>query len=270
MSATQVVLISSDKFTSKVGETISIDVPSSLINRPVKSIRLLDAVIPYTFSNISPTANQFGFTDTAGTNTVTIPAHTFTAGNIIEVLKSTLDAASGAGLEFTVIYHKCEGTFEFQADGAYSFDFTVPNSAAVTLGFTATVHTAVETPPASNIWVIQSQTRDQLSVDKYLNITSNLITGIDQGLLILDGTVSPSANNILATIPISGTSGANIIFTESQDAPDIDIQASVLGQIVDPNSDTTRTIEFGLSLGSGQAVDLNGSFWSARFLITYL
>lgn len=267
---TQIVRVSSDKFTSKVGETITIDIPSSVLSRAVKAIRLLDISIPYTWSNVPANANQFGFTDLAGTNTITISDHTFTPSNIIEILKQDLDANSGSGLIFTVIYHKCGGTFEFQADGSYSFDFTVPNSAASTLGFDPIVYNAVETPPASNIWVIQSVRRDTLDVDKYINVTSNLVTGVDQGVLILDGQPTPTISNILATIPIQGSAGNIIYFSESNDAPNINIQSSVLGRVASPNTDTTRSVQFGLSLDSGQSVNLNGGYWAARFLLTFL
>lgn len=269
MSNSQIIRISSDKFTTKVGENLTIDVSSSVIGRAVKSIRLLDAVIPLTFTNVPSNQNQFNLDDGSGVNTVTIPPHTFTPGNVIEVLKDQLDANSNAGRIFTVIYHKCEGTIEVKADGPFTLDFGVPNSAAPLLGFNPTTYTAVETPVASNIWLTQSNRRDQLSVDKFINITSNLITGVDQGIVLLDGQINPSINNILASIPISGTSGSNIIFSETADSPDIDISSSVLGRIVPPNTESIRTIQFGLSLDSGIPVDLSGSFWSARFLLKY-
>ncbi|MGL6008583.1 MAG: hypothetical protein ACRC1D_03925, partial [Culicoidibacterales bacterium] len=63
--------------------------------------------------------------------------------------------------------------------------------------------------------------------------------------------------------------GSNILFNESNETPEIDIRSSVLGQIVPPNTDGSRTVEFGLSLDSGNPVDLGGTFWSARFLIKY-
>jgi len=247
MSNSTIVRISSDQFTSKIGETLTIDIPSSLISRPVKSIRLLDAIIPFTFSNVPSNQTDFGFTDPAGTNTITLPNHTFTPGNIIEILQEQLTENSGAGLEFVVRYHSCEGTFTIQGEGgAFSLDFTVPNSAAPLLGFDPVVYNAVETPPASNIYIIESASRNQLNIDKYMNITSNLITGIDQGIIILNGKPNPTINNVIASIPISGTSGGNIFFTESDAAPDIDIQASVLGKVVPPNTDATRSVEFGL------------------------
>ena len=134
-----IVKISSDRFTSKSGETLTIDVPSSLISRPVRSIRLIDAVIPYSFSTVPPDQNQFDFTDNVGTNTITLPDGTFSPETIIESIKTQLDANSGAGLTFTVIYNRCEGRYEIRGDGPYSLDFTVPDSAGPLLGFDSVV-----------------------------------------------------------------------------------------------------------------------------------
>lgn len=265
----QVIRVSSNMFTTKVGETLTIDIPSSVIGRAVRSIKLVDAVIPLTFTNVPAGQNQFTLNDGAGTNIVTIPSHTFTPGNIIEILKDELDANSNAGRIFTVIYHKCGGTIEIKGDGPFTLDFSGPNSAGPLLGFDPNVFVAVETPAASNIWVVESTSRDQLSVDKFINITSNLIQGVDQGIILLDGQVTPSVNNILASVPINGVSGTNIIYTEAVDSPDIDIRSSVLGEIVPPNTESIRTVEFGLSLDSGIPVDLSGSFWSARFIIKF-
>jgi len=269
MSNSVIVKISSDKYTTKSGETLSIEVPYTLISRPVRSIRLIDAIIPFSFSTVPPDENQFDFTDTVGTNTITLPDGTFSPESIIETLKNMLDANSGAGLTFTVIYNRCEGRYEIRADGPYSLDFTVPNSAADLLGFNSVVKTAVETPPASNIWIVESDTRNRIALDKYINITSNLVRGIDQGIIYLDGSPNPTVSNVIASIPIVGTAGSNILFNESNETPEIDIRSSVLGQIQVPNTDGSRTVEFGLSLDSGNPVDLGGTFWSARFLIKY-
>lgn len=270
MSTSQIIRVSSDKYTTKDGEVITIQVPSSLISRPVKSIRLLDAIIPNTFSNVPTTENKFSFTDTAGTYTVALPQVSVNSTTILEILKNSLEAVSGAGLTFTIVYSKCDGTYTFKADGSYSFDFDVPDSAYALLGFNQAVYTSVETPPASNVWIVQSNRRGQLDVDRYVNITSNLIKGVDQGVVFLDGNLDPPATNILASIPIQSTSaGAALYFSESSSSPDINIQASVLGQIASTNTDTIREVTFGLSLDSGAPVDLGGSFWAARFLLKY-
>ena len=267
---TQIFRISSDKYTSKVGETLTINIPADILNKPAKSIKVIDAVIPYTFTNIPSNGNSFNFTDGAGTNTVVIPGQTLSPKGLISALKDLLDGNSGAGLTFTTVYNQCMGRLQIKADGPYTLNFNVPNSAATLLGFDPISYTAVESPPASNVWVVNSVRRDQLSLDKYINITSNLVKGIDQGVIILDGQPVPTASNIIATVPVDGAVGGNIVFTESNDAPSIDIRASILGQIVTPNTDVIRTVEFGLSLDSGIPANLNGSFWSARFLITFI
>ena len=270
MADNQVIRVSSDKFTSKVGEEITIEVPSDIINRPVKTIRLLDALIPNTFSTVPADGNEFNFTDLSGTSLITIPNHNLNAASVIEVLKELLEAASGAGLTFTIIYHSCSGNYEFQADGNYTFDFTVPNSAGPLLGFNSAVYNAVETPPASNDWIISSDRRGGFDSDKYVNITSNLVTGVDQGVVFLDGNLTPAPTNIIASIPISDTgAGGTLAFSESQDAPDINVEASVLGRPGPPNQDTIREVKFALSLDSGQPVDLNGASWAARFVLKY-
>lgn len=267
---TQIFRISSDKYTSKAGETLTINIPADILNRPAKSIKVIDAVIPYTFTNIPSNGNSFNFTDNVGTNLVTIPGQTLSPKGLISALKDLLDGNSGAGLTFTTVYNQCMGRIQIKADGPYTLNFNVPNSAATLLGFDPASYVAVESPPASNVWVVNSVRRDQLSLDKYINITSNLVKGIDQGVIILNGQPVPTVSNIIATIPVDGAVGNNIVFTESQDAPSLDIRASVLGQIVEPNKDVIRTVEFGLSLDSGIPANLNGSFWSARFLITFI
>lgn len=265
-----IVRVSSDKYTSKVGEEITISVPSDLISRPAKSIRLLDAIIPNTFSNVPTTNNQFDFTDLNGTNTITIPNLTLNSTSILEELKSLLEANSGAGLTFTIIYNKCSGIYEFQADGSYTFDFTIANNAAALLGFDEAVYTAAETPPTSNIWVVETVRRNQFDINKYINITSDLVTGVDQGIVFLDGDLTPAPKNIIASIPISTSSaGSAIVYFESNSAPDINIQGGVLGQVVSPNTNTIREVKFGLSLDNGETVDLGGSAWSARFVIKF-
>lgn len=269
MSNTAIIRVSSDKYTTKVGEQISILIPASLLNKPAVSIRILDAIIPFTWTNIPSNQNTFALTDIAGTNNVIIPNHTFTPTNLIVILKELCDAASGAGLIFTVLYHKCAGIVEFQADGPFTLNFSVANNAAALLGFNPATYTATETTPTSGIWFVQGNRRGQLDIDKYVNITSDLVNGLDQGVLLFDGQPNPTNSNIVATIPIRGTSGDNIIFTETVDAPDIDIRSSVLGQIVNPNTDASRTITFGLSLDSGIPVNLNGAYWAARFLLKF-
>lgn len=267
---TQLFRISSDKFTSKIGETITINIPADIMNRPARSIKVIDAVIPYTFTNVPDNGSSFNFTDAVGTNTITIPGQTLSPKGLISTLKDLLDSASGAGLTFTTVYNQCMGRLQIKADGPFTLDFGVVDSAATLLGFDPTSYIAVETPPASNVYIVNSIRRDQLELDKYLNITSNLVKGIDQGVIILDGQPVATPSNIIATIPINGPVGGNIVFTESDNAPSIDIRASILGQIVDPNKDVIRTVEFGLSLDSGIVANLNGSYWSARFLITFI
>lgn len=267
---TQIFRISSDKYTSKVGETLTINIPADILNRPARSIKIIDAVIPYTFTNIPTNGNSFNLTDSGGTNTITIPGQTLSPKGMLSTLKDLLDSNSGAGLTFTTIYNQCMGRFQINADGPFTLDFNVPNSAATLLGFDPTSYPAVESPPASNVWVVNSIRRDQLQLDKYINITSNLVKGIDQGVIVLDGQPTPTISNIVATIPVNGAVGSNIVFVESVEAPALDIRASILGQIVDPNKDVIRTVQFGLSLDSGIPANLNGSFWSARFLITFI
>lgn len=267
---TQIFRISSDKYTSKTGENITIDIPADILNRPARSIKVIDAVIPYTFTNVPSNGNTFNLTDSGGTNTVVIPGQTLSPKGLISALTDLLNGNSGAGLTFVSIYNQCTGRLQIKADGPYSLNFNVPNSAATLLGFDPVLYTAIETPPASNVWIVDSVRRDQLELDKYINITSNLVKGIDQGVIILDGQPTPTASNIIATVPIDGSVGSSIVFTESAEAPSLDIRASILGQIIEPNKDVVRTVEFGLSLDSGIPADLNGSFWSARFLITFI
>jgi len=269
MSTSQIIRVSSDKYTSKVGEVITINVPTSIISRPVKSIRLLEAIIPNTFSNIPTTGNKFSFFD-ASDHLIELPQVSVNSTTILEILKNTLEAASTSGRTFTIIYSKCDGTYTFKADGSYSFDFDVADSAYALLGFDQAVYTAVETPPASNVWIIQSNRRGQLDIDRYVNITSNLITGVDQGLVLLDGNENPTSTHILASIPIQSTSaGAALYFSDSSSSPDINIQSSVLGRVASTNTDPIREVTFGLSLDSGAPVDLGGSFWAARFLLKF-
>jgi len=271
MSVSQIIRVSSDKYTSKVGEVITIEVPTSIISRPVKSIRLLEALIPNTFSNIPTTANKFSFTDASNTYMIALPQVSVNSTTILEILKNTLEAASDAGLTFTIVYSKCDGTYTFKADGAFTLNFNVADSAADLLGFNTTPpYVAVETPPASNIYITQNNRRGQLDSDRYINITSNLITGVDQGVVFLDGDLTPTSTNILASIPIqSSSAGATLFFSDSSSSPDINIQSSVLGRIVGTNTNSVRVVTFGLSLDSGNPVDLGGASWSARFLLKY-
>lgn len=266
----QIIRVSSDKYTTKVGEVITIEVPTSIVSRPVKSIRLLEAIIPNTFSNVPTTANKFNFTDTSATANIALPQVSVNSTTILEILKNTLEANSAAGLIFTIVYSKCDGTYTFKADGPFTLDFDVTDSAADLLGFDRTQYVAVETPPASNVYITQNNRRGQLDADRYINITSNLVSGVDQGVVFLDGDLTPTATNILASIPIQSTSaGAALYFSDSSSSPDINIQSSVLGQIAGTNTNAVRVVTFGLSLDSGAPVDLGGSFWAARFLLKY-
>lgn len=242
-------------------ENFTITKQSSVFNLLPKRVKLLSANIPYTWNNITSSNNAFTLIELPGPTThsnVTIPVGHYTGTSLATILQDTLNAIVGVVHTYTVVYNTTTFKFTISATGFFQFNFTIANSIAQALGFDEIITASSNSITSNNVAVINP--------DSEIFITSNLVGGIDNGVIPYF-TGSTSDLKILASIPCTSCFGGTINYMANELEPWYLTSQSAFSMI--PLTSGPVVLTFGLFFLSGIPVNLFGAHWSANILLEF-
>lgn len=248
------VKISSSQRSSGTVNDFIINYPNDrFVNRP-KKVKIISICLPYTWFNIVAGINNSLTFNKSGTDYIaTIPAGNYTGITLAAAIQLAMNSADPAQA-YTVVFSETSYLFVFTADTTpIQLDFTPVQNLATILGFTSG-----EIYPSVPNLLIQSTTLASLLPDTFVEICSNLIEGIDNGVPVITSTPAVS-NNVMAHIIIKGNFGQNLAYVDYGDnIPPMSVAQSFLG--TNPKGKPVG-IRFFLRFSSGFPIDLNGKDW---------
>lgn len=251
------VLIRSNNRDSGVAEDFSIiDDNSTFINVP-KSVRLSSVTLPYTWANVGGVfGNTIDFTGTtSGAQSIVLPTDNYDGPSLATILTTEMSTATGE--TYTVTYNLVTNKFNFTSTETFSIDFTQPNDMHRILGFDEVV-----TPVTNNL---TSSNVAGFVIDKEVLICTNLIDGIDNGLIDWKSG-PPTSSQAIGFVPIVGPWGGIIEFVNPFDMPYYPITNSDFSL---ENRITSRELKFWLKFPSGAIVDLQGQDWECVLILDF-
>ena len=259
-----IVLIESVKRTAGTAENFTVNVPKEYFLRPVMRVKLLDAMIPYTWYPFNTGNNKVTFSEPGGgvTAPVTFSIDTstvYTASSLAAALQTLFNANSPNAFPYTVTFNTSSQKLVITSTGpnTLNLDFTASDSAYVILGFNKTTYAGFATYTANNMI--------NFIGEKYIIINSDMFSGIDDGLIMFNGAVPPLPSPAFQAVPICANFGEIVKYNENPIEPWMLNVASRFAQTTGQN----RTINFSLTFTSGLPVSLNGHNWSLRVIMSF-
>jgi hypothetical protein len=260
---TKEILVSSAKKTGGTIEDFYIDIDNSLFPSKIKSVKLLDCFIPYTWYTITDINNSFSFNEPTGNDVtyinVLITNQYYDAFTMAIEIQNKLNSLSPNAYIYTVVFKPALQKFTFTSTQAFNLDFTVTNSIYKQLGFLSQIYN-------SNSNIINSVNLVDLVEDKYLFVHTNLIGGIDSGSLLVENPIIE--RNILASIPINSAFATIIYYKQYKESDFIDAANSEYNNS-NSNTATINRLRFWLSLSSEYPLNMNGHNWVIKLLIKF-
>ena len=206
-SATESILVkisSSDRTSGTVNDFTISYANDRFVNRPKKA-KIVSICLPYTWYNIvAGINNSLTFTKGGTDYVATIAAGNYTGTTLAAALKIAMNTADPAQL-YDVTFSDTTYMFVFTADTTgFQLNFTVSPNLASVLGFTDG-----GLVPGSPSLIFNSTTLANLLPDTYIQICSNLVEGIDNGVPIITSAPATS-DNVMAHVIINGSFGQNL------------------------------------------------------------
>jgi len=201
----KVVSIQSLNRTDGIPEDFIItDSGKNFINNP-KSVKASLICIPYTWYNVDEImGNVFSWNGSgSGSHSIIIPDNNYT-GESLAVELQALMVAEFAG--YTVTYDKVTNKFTINATENFTIDFTVADNMHLILGWdevvvvpTATSHTSTNVAG--------------FVLDKSVWVCTDMIAGVDNGIIPWTDENPPVEQHVLAEVPIMGCFGCILVYT---------------------------------------------------------
>jgi hypothetical protein len=238
------------------------DTGDTITNSP-KTVKLINACIPYTWNNIQSGSNDLTFEDSVPTQyTVQVPAGNYTGTTLAAAVETAMNGA-GSGDTFTVDFDTNTYKMTFTTTGAdLLLDFSTSPDLAVILGFVS----GSTYGPAASI-----TSPNVVNIIEFLEmmICSDLVCGSDNG--VIPWTPNPPVSDlcILARVPIRSCYGGIVDYVASPDSPYMPITQSEFSKAKEINGNNPGTIRFYLRWPDNSAVSLNGASWTAEILFDF-
>lgn len=223
--------------------TITHDLPQNIKWRRVK---LLHARIPNTFNNvITGTNDTFTVTGSvSGANLITVPANNYSGTTLASTVESLINTAANPNV-YTVTYDAGLGQFTFASSSeSFSLTFAADNIFGFPAGTTAVA--------SSHTSSISGDVNNKLTFGGYVAVCTDLIGGIDNGIINLQSTLT--ATRALDYVPLCGSTTVTNYFA-STECPSYPIY-----------KDDRTSMRFYLEFPNGSAVDINDNDWSIILL----
>jgi hypothetical protein len=253
----QVIEVNSRFIATGTSENFTINVPFPIFhNRTPRFAKVLDARIPYAWFNITALNNIFHFTDPiTGVQTITLPVQNYRGGTLASTIKTLMDAVGSQ--VYSVSISPSTLLMTISAIAPFSLDFTMANSAYDVMGFANAVI------PASITQIGTSMV--DLVQEEFLWICSDLIRGIDNGMVLYNNVNPPISRYVFASVPINVDFGEFIEYAESYLEPVKNIESTTFA-VKDNNG---KVINFWLERSSGMPMTLGGLDWSMKFILFF-
>lgn len=234
--------------------------PKIMFGKPlenVAAVKILEATIPFTYYVIHSSNDTFTLNESGNSYTITIPDGSYTSSELVNELKTQLDAAAAAGV-FTVTYSAI--TMKFTIASTVNFFLTFGSAgnngltnARLVLGFNAGASgAAAASVTAPNV--------AQLNGPPYLYLNSRSLGSMVHVYLNSDGIVNAAGTGAdgpqVCLIPVNATRGNTITYKD----PDPQKWFYTGSQ------NFTGYLDFYLTMGTASEqipLDLNGS----RFVV---
>lgn len=256
----KVVSIQSLNRTAGTSNDFTITDPNEhFINQP-KSAKASLICIPYTWYNVSAIAgNAFSWNgDASGAHSIVVPSNNYTGDTLADELQTQMNAEA-APETYTVVYDTTTNKFMFSATENFTIDFTIADNLHSILGF----EDGIVTPNASTV---TSTNIAGFVLDKSVWVCTDMIRGIDNGIIPWTGDNPPNEYNVLAEVPITGCFNSILMYSPPADLPFFPITNSDFSLV---DRTTQRTTRFFLRFPSGTEVDLNGQDWSIQIVFDF-
>lgn len=256
----KVVSIQSLNRTDGTPEDFTItDSGKNFINNP-KSVKASLVCIPYTWYNVDETmGNEFSWEGAmSGSHLIVIPDNNYTGETLAEKLQELMEAEA-PGKCYTVTFDKVTNKFTISSTENFTIDFTINNNMHLILGWEEIV-----VQPAA-----MSHTSTNVAgfvLDKSIWVCSNMIAGVDNGIIPWTDDDPPVEEHVLAEVPINGCFGCLLFYSPPNGLPYIPITNSDFSLVDRPGPRTTR---FYLKFPSGAEVNLNGQEWAMQLIFDF-
>lgn len=236
-----------------------IDSGKNFTNNP-KSVKASLVCIPYTWYNVDEDmGNVFSWTGTmSGAHSIVVPDNNYTGATLATQLQTQMELeAPGKG--YTVTFDTVTNKFTISAGETFTIDFTVSDNMHLILGWTeVVVAPAASTHTSTNV--------AGFVLDKSVWVCTDMISGVDNGIIPWTDDLSPVDEHILAEVPIMGCFGCILVFSPPPDLPFFPITNSDFSLVNRPGPRNTR---FYLKFPSGSVVNLNGQEWSMQVIFDF-
>ena len=247
--------VDSSRRTNGDPENFEIEIDELLLgNREPQSMKIVDATIPNSAFNVIANENDVFKFDTT---TIVIPSSYYNAITLASTVQSLLRAEEPS---FSVNFNESTQKYTISRTDfvPFSMDFTVPRAMTGLLGFNPIVYS-----PQSSF---TSDNATTFVASKYIGIVSNLVSGVDNGILLFqDATTYPAADQsyvstgLLATIPITSCFNSMNFYFSNQDKSNYQFIGNSQFSVDTDN----RIFHLQLvSLPDGNQINLNGQEWA--------
>ena len=188
-----------------------------------------------------------------------MPPGYYSAADLATQLTADITAAT-AGSDYTVEYSAQTGGFTVTSVGeTFTIDFTVANNMAAMMGF-------VEAATPVGLTAVSSAAAN-ITMDCELFVCSNLISGVDNGVLVWSGNDPASEPmGVLAVIPINTCFGGFVRYYAPAHFPFYKITNSAFAN---PDREDPRDLQMSIKFPSGAAFSLNGNDWTAQLTFDF-
>jgi hypothetical protein len=202
--------------------------------------------------------NTFTFTgNISGQNSVLLPEDNYTGHSLAAKLQSLLDVEAG-GEDYTVAYDGVTNKFTISSTESFTIDFTALKNMHMILGFPATVSEESECHTSPHV--------PDFKFDRKIWICSDMIRGVDNGIIPWNSDNPPVEHQILAEIPVSGSFNSILMFQPGADMPFFPISESDFTAV---NGTSSRETRFFLKFPSGTELNLNGQEWNMQLVFEF-
>jgi len=234
-----------------------------------KSVKLVTATIPYTWSNVTSDSNTFSVTeDGTGTDAFVIPEGNYSGDQLAEVVQNLLNNSGVLTQTYTVVFDPQTLLYTFTTTpNGMQITFAATGSAALLLGFDVN-----STTPGTAATSVDSTSAAQILPDHEIFICSDLVKGSDNGVIPWGVQPLPGAldqNQILARVPLTGCYSGFIHYSAHTDLPYYICTQSKFCKVRSTTDTNLPSIRFFLAFPSGAVVDLNGYSWSAELVLDF-
>lgn len=226
-------------------------VPDGVIRRIPKRIKVFSAAIPFAWNSILSSNNKFSMNDGITTYNIVVPSQNYSATTLAAQIALLLNN-TGSLLIFSVIVDTITNKMTISATAIFTLYFNVVDSIGPLLGYGTSVYSGAISYAAFYIM--------NMVYDGYININSNVVSGKDNGTIIL-GPTDIARPPVLTAVPITGDYGCVIFYQSPPELEAINIENSLFSNRIRDNQFPV-ILDFQLTSPTGVNIDMNGVSWS--------